>query len=132
MMFCRLRNRTFLTKRRLMNSNVARIHQHNDGFTLIELIISIALIAIIAVSMLTIFSVSMRMTSAAGTRSKAAYEAQGNIESELTSNNTDMSSNITLTSTDGTTNISVDGIETTENVTINDTTITIEYFQPTH
>lgn len=125
-------NRDINISLKTRKSMVKQILHQSAGLTLIETIISIALIAIIALSMLTVFTVGMKMTASAGTRSKAVYEAQGNVEQDLTTNNTNPLSTVTLSSTDGTTTITVDGIETTESVTIGNTTIAIDYFQPTY
>ena len=50
------------------------------GFTLIEVIISIAILGIVAVSTLTIFDLGLRNIVRAGVRTQTVYDAEDNLE----------------------------------------------------
>ena len=59
------------------------MHKHEEGFTLIELIISIALIGILAVVFLPIFGNAIKWISNSGRDSRSHYTAASNIENNM-------------------------------------------------
>lgn len=70
---------------------------NQTGLTLIEIIISIAILGIIAVSLLTVFSSSFKYIFNAGHKSISTYGAQQNIEQIIAYDNSGDSGAITLT-----------------------------------
>jgi prepilin-type N-terminal cleavage/methylation domain-containing protein len=69
---------------------------NRSGLTLIEIIISLAILGIIAVSLLTIFSSSFKFIFNAGRKSVATYGAQQNIEQVIAYDNSGNSGTLTL------------------------------------
>lgn len=69
----------------------------NRGLTLIEIIISIAIIGIIAITFLTMFSGGYKYISNAGNKSISTYNAQDDIEKELGLQNSGNSETLYLT-----------------------------------
>lgn len=63
-----------------MSSYKALGHKLNNGFTLVEIILSIAILGIIAVAFLPIFTTGIKGIANSGSRSKSSYQAQDAIE----------------------------------------------------
>jgi prepilin-type N-terminal cleavage/methylation domain-containing protein len=57
-----------------------RVKKRKRGFTLVELIISIAIIAILLVAMMTSFAGSFKQVFLNGSRTKSVFEAQSKID----------------------------------------------------
>ncbi|MCB2295208.1 prepilin-type N-terminal cleavage/methylation domain-containing protein [Clostridium algoriphilum] len=79
--------------------------QNEKGFTLIELIISIAILAIVTTAFLTMFTSGIVGISNSGKKSFDHYTAQSQIESNI-NDLEDLPSNVTTTAP-GTSNISL-------------------------
>lgn len=84
-------------------------NRHNDGLTLIEIIIAIAILAILVVSILGIFSGSFATIISMGNRTTALYEAQSifnSFESKISNPatvdaiNVELNSYVTVNSSD--------------------------------
>ncbi len=57
-----------------------RLKKEKKGFTLIELIISIAIISILLIALLTSFTGSFKQVFSNGSRTKSVFEAQNKID----------------------------------------------------
>lgn len=102
------------------------------GFTLIELIVSIALIGILSIAFLSMFLTGFRFIKKAGNRSTASFDAQASTETAIQSRPASGASgntNITFNLSDGTT-INVEGKLQTQSKTINNTNVDITIFNP--
>lgn len=55
---------------------ILNLFKRNEGITLIEIIVSIAVISILLVSLLTIFSGNLQNVTRAGTKTKYVFSAQ--------------------------------------------------------
>lgn len=88
------------------------------GFTLIELIISLAIIGLIAVSMLPILSTGLRNIVLAGNRTEAVSLAHDNIYNDSTLVNFNISVNLPTIDEDDEETISVEGNIVTGNANI--------------
>lgn len=99
------------------------------GFTLIEIIVALAIIGVIGVSLLTVFTMGMRVIVQARDRNDAAYTAQSQVEANLNTVNA-APSTITITMPD-TTTISASGtVMPAESATVNGKEVSIDYFKP--
>lgn len=85
-------------------------HGMTLGLTLVEIIISIAILAIIAVSFLAVFMNGYRNTTRAGYKSKADYNAQQAIENYLTGASYDPAISLSSTTTSVTVVLKTDPI----------------------
>ena len=61
--------------------------KNSRGFTLIEIIIGIAILAVISVAFLTLFSFSITRIISAGRKNESQYVAQEEIENVIAKNN---------------------------------------------
>lgn len=80
------------------------------GFTLIELIISIALFAILSVAFLSMFSTGIKGIFNAGNKSKANYTSQQALENELSGKPVTVDS-VNVSSSDSNMELDFDGIK---------------------
>lgn len=107
------------------------------GFTLVELIISIALIALIVAFMMPLFVQGFTFISRAGQRSKATYINQAQIENVLNINHKsivltdypDATNDITITFDDSTTS-TAKGYVLNKTVPFQDTEVEFYFFHP--
>lgn len=98
-----------------------------QGFTLVELIISFAILGIIAITFLAIFSGMYKGISNAGNKSKAAFSAQGNIDNSIATR-TDGTDTMTIQFNGN--SISLTGRTLTSTVTSGNTTVTVSVYTP--
>lgn len=104
---------------------------NKNGFTLIEVIIAIAIMGIIAIGMLSLFSTGFAFIMRAGDKSEAGFNAHSQVEASLNQRNSDLiPSNLKLTfSSDGTFKTAEGNIETLSH-TINKSEVIFYFFQP--
>lgn len=100
----------------------------SKGFSLIEVIVALAIIGIIGVSLLGVFTMGIRVIVEARDRNEASFEAQSQIEADLNTEYTG-SSTLTITLPDSTT-IEASGIEIPQSATVNGKQVEIDYFKP--
>ncbi len=84
-------------------------HQNEKGFTLIEVVVSLAIIGIMAVSFLSIFSGSLVGVVKSGKIGTAVYTAQTDAEDQLENSVYSEDSSTTITVNWESENLSVDG-----------------------
>ena len=107
------------------------IKKSKKGMTLIEIIISIAILGILAVSFLTLFGIGFSGIAGAGNRSRAQYDVQTKIEEELSSSSTGGTDKISIKFSDvATDKIEVQGKIKTENTILNGKQVNITFFMP--
>lgn len=102
------------------------------GFTLVEVIVAIALIGIICVFAFSAFSTGFKIISNARFSSAAGYNTQSTVEDDLL--NSSLSTNtisITLPGPPSST-IMASGTVSTKSAVVNGETVTITYFKPGH
>lgn len=107
------------------------------GFTLVELIISIALLALIVVFMMPLFVQGFSFISRAGQRSKATYQNQAQIENVLNLNHKsillteypDATNNVVITFKDTTTS-TAKGYVLNKTVPFQNTEVKFYFFHP--
>lgn len=93
----------------------------NKGFTLIEIIVSIALIAILGISLLTMFTVGFKSIIGAGNKNITVYKEQAETEEKLKSkpSSGNISNKFLKISFEDSTYIEVEGkIETQSKITV--------------
>lgn len=107
------------------------VFQKKKGMTLIEVIISMAIIGIIAISMLSMFTSAFVFITRAGNTSEALFQAHKQIETILTQNSAAVTpTDIELEfSSDGTV-ITSKGNTITVNYLINNSEVEITFFHP--
>lgn len=105
-----------------------RLLAHKKGLTLIEVILSIAILGIIAIVFLTVFTTGVKGVFEAGRWSEAEYETQHAMENELA----DVPSNVpnVQVAEYGSTNISITFGTTT--ITVHGKTINTDYNDGKH
>jgi prepilin-type N-terminal cleavage/methylation domain-containing protein len=108
------------------------IKKSKKGMTLIEIIISIAILGILAVSFLTLFVTGFSGITGAGNRSKAQYNVQTKIEEELNSSTSPAGTDtIIINFLNSTTDkIEVQGKIKAENTIFNGKKANITFFKP--
>lgn len=101
------------------------------GMTLIEIIISIAILGILAVSFLSMFMMGFSGITSAGNRSKAEYAAQTKVEENLSTETSSGSDKLTIYFQGSTSDkIEVQGSIGTEDAVINGKEVNITFFKP--
>lgn len=103
----------------------------NQGMTLVEVIIAMAVIGIIAVSMISLFTSAFVLISRAGDTSEALFKVHKEIETVLTNKSVDSTpTNIDLKfSSDGTI-VTSKGNHLKVNITVNKSNVEISFFHP--
>jgi len=95
--------------------------KNKKGFTLVELIISIAIISILVVSFLPLFSTSFKWIADAGRKSDALFNSQDVSEEKILqgadTNSDNLNFNFTYSDGSGSVNVNMDG-EYVQNGTI--------------
>ena len=100
------------------------------GFTLVELIVAIAIIGIISVFVLSAFSSGVKIISKARFSSAAGYNTQSIVEDDL-KNSSITTNNITITLPGSpSSTIMASGTISTKSAVVNGETVTITYFKP--
>jgi prepilin-type N-terminal cleavage/methylation domain-containing protein len=84
-------------------------HLNKKGLTLLEVIISIAIIGIIVVSFLSLFSNSFVQVIRSGNKGTSMYSAQTTAEDQLENTSYSESGSTTITVSWGSSNLSMDG-----------------------
>ncbi|KUK71915.1 MAG: Uncharacterized protein XD91_1647 [Clostridiales bacterium 38_11] len=104
---------------------------NSKGMTLIEVVVAMAIIALIAAAVLSVFTTGFAAIKRAGNKSEAGFNAHSQIEITLNKRDTDPSpSNLTITfSSDGSAFNSLGNVETVTH-TINRSDVIITFFQP--
>ena len=106
------------------------ILENKRGFTLIEIIIAIALLGIISVAFLSMFSTGFSIISKAGRRTTSGFSTQTKVEDALnlgTAGTVISASGLNITLPDGSI---INGAGKTETITTNQVTIT--YYVPSY
>lgn len=108
--------------------------KNKKGFTLLEVMIAIAIFGVLSVSLLAVFSMSLSFISQAKLKSSAGYDLQADVETDL---NTAITTSASPTAiqiimpTTGTINISGTIIVTTDTIALDSGhDVTITYFKP--
>lgn len=126
----------------LINYRITKIRgeakmKNQNGLTLIELILAIAILAIVMVALLTLFGSGYKSIINAGNRTESLYSTSNSIETNLLIKSTTSVVPITLTFDNGTPlnplddlSFTVQGEVLQETVPINGKQATIYYFNP--
>lgn len=113
---------------RMMNRLMNRL-KNPQGFTLIEMIVALAIIGIMAVSFLTVFSSTYAHIFSAGRRSDAIFSTEKKVEAAIASGTTGTADTFSLSI--GGRTINVSGTLVTEQSTYeNGKTVTLKSFVP--
>lgn len=105
------------------------IHNKKSGFTLIEIIVSIALIGILGVAFFSIFGMGNKCIDSSGNISKAAFNTQSQIEGDV--GNLSTSSDIVISiSISGSGTLDCKGEIDTKSALINGQKVSIKYYKP--
>ncbi|MCM1565289.1 MAG: type II secretion system GspH family protein [Dehalobacter sp.] len=99
------------------------------GFTLIEIIVALAIIGVMGVSLLTVFTMGIRVIVQARDRNDASFTAQSKVEVKLNTINATPST-ITITMPDATTILASGTVMLAESATVNGKEVSIDYFKP--
>ncbi|WP_128425961.1 type II secretion system protein [Gudongella oleilytica] len=110
---------------------IKSIQKAENGFTLIEVIVAMAIIGIVALSVLSIFTNGFSWITLAGDKSEAGFETQRQTEIVLNQKDSDPSpSNLTITfSSDSSTITALGNVETLSQP-IRTGSVSITVFQP--
>lgn len=103
--------------------------KNKKGMTLIELIVSIALIGIIVVGFLPAFTVGFAMIAKAGSTSKAQYNTQAQTEKDLSSGPSVTSDTLDIKFSDNST-IQSSGQIKSQSSTVNGRQVNVTFFIP--
>ena len=103
--------------------------KNKDGFTLIEIIVSLAIIGILSVSFFTIFTSGFTYIAKAGNRSVAGFSTQNVVEQTLINIPLQSTSYMTITLPD-TSTIRVYGNTISKTTNYNGGHVDITFFQP--
>lgn len=108
-----------------------RTKKIKQGMTLVEVIISMAVIGIIAVSMISLFTSAFVLITRAGNTSEALFQVHKEIETVLTNNSVaDTPTNIDLKFTSDGTIVTSKGNHLKINITVNKSNVEISFFHP--
>jgi prepilin-type N-terminal cleavage/methylation domain-containing protein len=102
------------------------------GFTLIELIVAIAILGILCIAFLPMFVQGFKAIATAGRRSKANYDTQKNVEKDIDDRLVSAGADsLRITSSmDSTFFVDVPGEEKTETTTFEGRNVVITFFMP--
>jgi type II secretory pathway pseudopilin PulG len=98
--------------------------------TLIEIILSMALIGIIAVTFLTVLVISLRLIVNAGNRTDAAYQAQSTADKQVANAGNTGTDSLGLTVSGVVGSVPVDGYYYEDTILVNGQNVTITIFVP--
>ena len=107
------------------------IFDTKKGMTMIELIVSLAILGIIAVTFLSIFVSMFRGIMNAGHRGKAAFSAQQSIENSIATNIKDGTATLKITY-NGTTEVTIQGKNQSGTATSGTSSVTVRVFIPNY
>jgi len=100
------------------------------GFTLIEVILSMAIIGIIAISFLTVMATSLRWIISAGNKTTAVNQGKADADTQLSDTQVIGTDTYDINVSGITGAVQVEGSYYTEEVTINGESVTIIVFAP--
>lgn len=72
-------------KVRIMKKNT-RKRYHSNGMTVIEVVVAIAILAMVSITLLAMYSMSLRFIMKAGVNSDKQYQTVGTLENKLVNN----------------------------------------------